>query len=323
MRTLARRHVPWLFVCPLLVAVVSGCTPLKKGSESFTVVLLPDTQYYSEQFPETYMAQTQWIASRAKEDNIRFVIHLGDITDTPGAENEWQVADRAHKVLDGVVPYSVTLGNHDYDRGSKEKRPATLFDKYFPPSRFKKYRWYGGHMGQSNANNYCFFEGGGKKFMVVSLEFAPSDAIIAWASGVINAHKDRQVIVATHYYLRPEGRPSEGSPKGFDGHVGDELWNRLIRKHENIFMVVSGHVVGVRHQTSTNDAGRPVLEILADYQGLPNGGDGWLVTLRFVPEENKIHVQTYSPTLKRTYDNPNFSYTLDYEMGVRPLKKAG
>ena len=93
-----------------------------------------------------------------------------------------------------------------------------------------------------------------------------------WASGIINAHKDRQVIVAMHYYLRPEGRPSEGRPKGFDGYVGDELWNRLIRKHESIFMVASGHVVGPRHQTSKNDAGRPVLEILADFESLPNGG---------------------------------------------------
>ncbi len=323
MQVLMGRRLMLLVVCPLLAVVIGGCATGKTNLESFSVVLLPDTQYYSEQFPETYMCQTQWIASRAKQDNIRFVIHLGDMTDTPGAEKEWQVADRAQRVLEGVVPYSVTLGNHDYDRGSKEKRPATLFNKYFPPSRFQKYPWYGGHMGNSNTNNYCFFEGGGKKFMVVSLEFAPSDAIIDWASGIIRAHKDRQVIVATHYYLRPEGRPKEDRPKGFDGYVGDQLWDKLIRKHENIFMVVCGHVVGIRHQTSTNDAGRPVHEILADYQGLPNGGDGWLVTMRFVPPENKIHVRTYSPKLDRFNDDPHYSYPLDYEMVAKPAKKAG
>ena len=46
------------------------------------------------------------------------------------------------------------------------------------------------------------------------------------------------------------------------------------------------------------------------------------MTLRFVPAENKIHVQIYSPTLKRTYEDLPFAYTLDYDMGVKALKKA-
>ena len=50
--------------------------------ESFTIVLLPDTQNYAEKYPETYIAQTLWIRERRKVDNIKFAIHLGDIVQT-------------------------------------------------------------------------------------------------------------------------------------------------------------------------------------------------------------------------------------------------
>ena len=48
------------------------------AEESFPVLLLPDTQNYSERYPDTYVAKALWIRQHTKEDNIKFVIHLGD-----------------------------------------------------------------------------------------------------------------------------------------------------------------------------------------------------------------------------------------------------
>ncbi|MBN1345468.1 MAG: metallophosphoesterase [Phycisphaerae bacterium] len=327
-----------------VVLVTVGCAAQEK--EPFTVVLLPDTQNYSDKCPETYMAQTEWIKAKAKEENIKFVIHLGDIVQHAENEDEWQRADRAQKVLDGIVPYSMAPGNHDVDKQfstkglkkvTKVTRGTSLYDKYFGPQRFKKYPWYGGHKGASNANNYCFFEGGGMKFMVLSLEFAPSDETLAWANDVVDKHRDRQVIVATHFHLRVGSRPKDVDPYGLKGNVGEAVWNKLIRKHENIFMIVCGHVSGVFHQTAVNDAGRRVHEILADYQRLPNGGDGWLQLVKFVPAEGKIKVIAYSPKLDKyddvwldMYEGKKLdgykgekTYTLEWDMGGRKLKKAG
>ena len=156
--------------------------------------------------------------------------------------------------------------------------------------------------------------------MVLSLEFAPDDAMLAWAAQVVDAHPEHHVIVATHYYTRPEGR-GKGGTYGLDGHGGEELWNNFIRKHGNIFMVVCGHVLGVAHQTSTNDAGKPVHEILCDYQGEANGGDGWLQTLRFVPSEGKIEVEAYSPLLEEHRTGPNETYTLDCDLWKTPAQE--
>jgi hypothetical protein len=120
--------------------------------------------------------------------------------------------------------------------------------------------------------------------------------------------------------MRPEGRDTVcASDYKIEGNSGEQTWQKLIRKQPNIFLVVSGHVLGIGLQTSINDSGGAVIEMLADYQGLPNGGDGWLRTLKFVPKENKIHVTTYSPLLDETNDDPNETFSLDYEMAQQSL----
>ena len=53
-------------------------------------------------------------------------------------------------------------------------------------------------------------------------------------------------------------------------------------------MVLNGHYHGAGgsndgeyHQVSTNDYGKPVIEVLQDFQDYPNGGDGWLRIMTF------------------------------------------
>src|SRR3989338_5749903 len=77
-------------------------------TSSFTIVILPDTQYYSESYPEIFMSQTRWIKEYAQELNIKIVLHEGDITNTNTA-SEWIVAQRSMRVLDGTIPYVITI----------------------------------------------------------------------------------------------------------------------------------------------------------------------------------------------------------------------
>ncbi len=54
------------------------------NAPDFTIIALPDTQYYSENVGGTraaiYTAQTDWIVSQKDYLNIAFVMHLGDVT---------------------------------------------------------------------------------------------------------------------------------------------------------------------------------------------------------------------------------------------------
>ena len=307
------------FAC-CVVARIDGAEEAAPEPESFTVVLLPDTQFYSEKYPASYIAQTLWIRERLVKDNVKFVIHLGDIVQTSTKLPEWKNADRAMEILDGVVPYSVAPGNHDMLVNSRD---TSLYNQFFAPDRFKDREWYGGHMGENNDNNYCYFTAGRMKFLVISLEFAPRDETLQWAANVAKRHPEHRVIVATHCYMRPLGRDTScATSYKVEGNSGEQIWQKLVRQQPNVFLVVSGHVLGVGLQESKNNAGGKVFEMLTDYQGLPNGGDGWLRTLKFVPSENKIHVKTYSPVLDKVNDDAKDSFLLDYSMSPA-RRKAG
>lgn len=100
----------------LFAAVVFGVRLFSQASaadskpadrnEVFTVVLMPDTQFYCQKYPETYIAQTMWIRERVRPDNIKFVVSLGDIVQNAHVEQEWKNANEAARILDGVVPYA-------------------------------------------------------------------------------------------------------------------------------------------------------------------------------------------------------------------------
>ena len=93
--------------------LVDGEPPV--AEEASTIVILPDTQNYSEKFPEIFDAQTRWIAENATPRNIAFVLHLGDITNrnTPA---EWINAKRSMDLLK-AIPFVMATGNHDYSEG--------------------------------------------------------------------------------------------------------------------------------------------------------------------------------------------------------------
>jgi hypothetical protein len=50
--------------------------------------VLPDTQYYSQKYPEIFTQQTQWIVDNAKTQNIVFVSQEGDLVDNYSSEKD-------------------------------------------------------------------------------------------------------------------------------------------------------------------------------------------------------------------------------------------
>src|SRR5690606_32261198 len=106
-----------------------------REDEKITLVLLPDTQMYSERYPDIFHAQTAWIAKNA--DSISFVLHQGDITNRNTVE-QWEVASAAMQRMDGRVPYAFCIGNHDMGTdGSADTRNTDLFNQWFPYSRYR------------------------------------------------------------------------------------------------------------------------------------------------------------------------------------------
>jgi hypothetical protein len=285
-----------------LLMILGGlaCTKPAGSADSqrpFSIVMLPDTQNYLPKWPESFVAQTDWIRRNRDQESIAFVTHVGDVVNDPNGSDEWRVADKAMSQLDGVVPWGVCLGNHDYyDHG--ETRGATGFLQHFGPQRFQKNPWYGG-VSDNGLNSYQLFSAGGTDFVVLHLELGVPDPAIAWAKQVLAKHSSRAAIVSTHSYLH--GLDGVGRSVKEGPNSGEDVWNKLVRDHPQIFMVLCGHITDAveYYQISVNDAGNKVLEMLADYQKRNNGGDGWLRLIRIVPESREIRVRTYSPVLDK------------------------
>ena len=89
----------------------------------FTIIVLPDTQYYSESYPNILNSQMQWIVTNSSALNIQAVLGLGDIVNNGANSTEWTNADAGYKMLDAAhIPYFAAIGNHDYDNNNPPGR---------------------------------------------------------------------------------------------------------------------------------------------------------------------------------------------------------
>jgi hypothetical protein len=296
-----------------------GCIALGSAEQAQpTLVMLPDTQVYCREHPDLFYQQTSWIAANVRTWNIRFVCHVGDIVDG-NDKTQWAVANRAMSMLDGVVPWSVAIGNHDYDLPSDPASPATAFLRYFGPERFKKFPWFRG--ASANGLNSCaVFRLGGRGILVLHLELDVPDGAVQWAESVLKANPGHPVILVTHVYLNDRTRSRDTRPYlRTGGNSGEELWQKLVRTSPQIFMVLCGHwsKPGEWHQVSVNDRGGAVIEMLADYQSRPNGGDGWLRLISFDGRKREIQVRTFSPPLNRFETDNDSQFTLPFPAPLR------
>jgi hypothetical protein len=223
------------------------------------------------------------------------------------------------------LPFGVAPGNHDYD--------ATWSVAGYPPNRAKEWseitptvedmgvlhvggldnfrtvfgentdffrdkHWYISSFngGTSSAQK---FSAGGYDFLHIALEMQPSNAVLDWVESVLAANPGLPTILTTHDYISAAG---ERLPHPLvdltladpDFHnSAEQLWQKLLYRHDQIFMLLCGHQRGQSIRTDNNTKGNPVYQILADYQDRGQAaigagrikkvgiGDGWLRLMRF------------------------------------------
>ncbi|OQX20609.1 MAG: hypothetical protein BWK76_00910 [Desulfobulbaceae bacterium A2] len=298
--------------------------------EPFSIVALPDTQFYSSDHPDIFLAQTRWIVENRQRLNIAFVSHLGDITDAAYEGHQWERALAALDVLDGKLPFGVTPGNHDLYRNIEEESPNEIFVQHLGPrSRyFNNKPWYGG-ASPSGFSSWQKIPAGGGELVFLNLDDNAMGEELVWAQRVLDAHAASPVIMVTHDYMHSVGRMTETYFPEPRRNSGEGLWQTLVRANPQIFMVLCGHVHGQGSQVSRNDAGLEVFELLSDYQMLDNGGNGFLRVMTFDPAAGRIRVRSWSPSLGRNLtedDTPGdgaFTLQLDCAARFAPLANMG
>ncbi len=277
----------------LLVALplAAGCPPAQgdsdsaapAGSEPFSLIVVPDTQYYTLGNPHILDDMMAWAAETVDEHDTAFLLHEGDVTHE-NSEEEWSNARASFDFIEGVLPYAVCVGNHD----EIDDEEHSWFDATFPLEAVSGEPWFGGTYRSDSLDSAWFeFEGGGVPWLIVTLTYGPDEDELAWADGVLADHPDHRAILLTHAYLLPDGTLSS---------VGMRIWNAL-QHHPGLSFVFNGHYTAgeAARKDDQGEAGNTVHQLFFNVQDRPFGGTGLLRIMRFDPAAEAVAVQTYTP----------------------------
>jgi hypothetical protein len=274
---------------------VSAPADFTRGDpEELTLVVLPDTQYYSEKYPQTFLEQTRFVVENREALGIAGVVALGDLVQNAHIPDEWVNAHQALTLLElsgdqkqGGIPYGIVVGNHD-QHPMAHALGTVAFNEWFGAGRFRGRPYYGGHFGADNDNSYFTFGRAQQQFLVLLLEYdeLQQGAIFDWARGVMRAHPSHRVIVGAHYLIDAEARWGEQGRRVYEA----------LREEPNLTLMLCGHMVTEARRSDPKVNGS-VHTLLSDYQSRRDGGEGWLRLLRFFPNQGRVSVFTYSPSL--------------------------
>lgn len=315
----------------------TGWYKLEAGMQGdYSIIQFGDTQSYFAKEPYAYdriPEMFKWMAENQDRYNIGYVTHLGDATQN-NTRFEWDVTREAFDFIEGKIPYSITLGNHDYPspatgvgaelRDSSMFRTTFTYDDYVASYGSDGMNTFGGTFGDEKdlTNMYSLVTIGGVDYIFFALEFAPRDAVLEWVGEVLTKYPERYAVISTHCYFSMNGtlttEDSTVTEQFSDGNEGVEIYEKLITKYPQIILVTCGHSQGdetKQHPHDRGDAfmkspteddfGGDVIQILADcsayaldYPGNSTGfgaDEGLIVMMMFTDGGKTMHTYVYSP----------------------------
>ncbi|AZQ38856.1 Tat pathway signal sequence domain protein [Streptomyces cyaneochromogenes] len=279
------------------VPAVAGAAPAEStapgwrpdsDSRRFTLAVMPDTQYLFDGpsiDKAPVEASLRYLLEHGRKENIVFLSHLGDLTQN-GTQPEVAAISEAFRLLDRRgVGYSVLAGNHDVKSSTDDQRGATPYLDAFGPERFQGKKTFGG-ASPDGYNSFHLFTAAGRQWMVLALDWRLSAKGYAWAEDVLARHPKIPVILTTHELVVEDDSLSA---------YGQQLWDRLIEDHDQIFLTLNGHYWPAGRTTRKNAAGHDVHLHLTNYQNRYFGGAAMIRLYRFDLDRNVIDVETVSP----------------------------
>lgn len=274
--------------------VVAGGHPddVPRSAYDATIAWESDTQYYNEQFIDHQVAIHDYLLERRDDLNVGYLIHTGDIVDDYDQPCQWENASPQYARLDEAgLPYGVLAGNHDVGNHLAD---YSAFSTHFGEARYAGSPWYGGSF-EDNRGHYDLISVAGIDFLMLYMGWDPGEEAIAWMNDVLARYPNRVAVLNLHEYMLTTG--------GL-GPIPQRILDEVVAPNPNVRMVLSGHYHDAFTRVDTfDDDGdgvddRSVYAMLFDYQGLPEGGLGYLRLLHLDNEGERLLVRTYSPSLQ-------------------------
>ena len=264
---------------------------------------------------------------------------------------EWELVKAAISQLDGVVPYSLVRGDHD----------DYMLDDYFNvPEYTSQFEGCGGFYADPDAkqggreknnpdncrywsaisgchdesivNSYKTTEISGTKYLFITYDYHPTPNVINWLDSILGEYPDHKAIITTHAYMKENGEriyefedTGITPASGIDGtNPGQVIWKKVLKKHSNVFMVVSTQKGDeyVNYSTDVGDNGNTVLQVLVnpekyDTREYDNNGNvtswsgeqdiGLVLYMNFSADGEIISFNSYSTLLGKSLKDADFT----------------
>ena len=281
---------------------------------AYSLCLVGDTQIEAHYDTEKFTYIYDWIVENAKSQKIAYVIGLGDIVDKNPPE-EWALVNQHVHKMDGVVPYSLVRGNHDWIPLYNE---AFCTDQYLSTC--------GGIFEEGHIeNSWRTFRAEKTDFLLLTLEYGPRNDVLEWAAEVIEQHPKHKVIITTHAYLTRDGttlHPTSYHSPTLENREnnGSDIWDKLGSQYENVYMILSGHIDEERVVVNQRKGkhGNLVTEMLINPQGISlreagtdEGAIGLITMLYFNEDGSMAEMRTYS-TVRDLYFRDDNQGTISF-----------
>ena len=163
------------------------------------------------------------------------------------------------------------------------------------------------------SNSYRKIEIGNHKYLLITFDYVVKEATLDWANKLISEHPDYKVILSMHSYLNEDGNlltTETNTSSSVKDLQGDTIWEKVVSKHKNIFMVFCGHIRIDEDpivQTRKGDNGNDVIEILVNPQQYDWNVEpgGFIMMLNFMDGGSKLEIEYYSAVKDKYFKEKN------------------
>jgi len=240
------------------------------------------------------------------EKKLKYVFGMGDTTDSRNVDAEYEyAAQEFQKLTDAGIPWQFVQGNHDelpyYDKyfGDSENWDNLDIHYYTGASERPGRQDYYINNPTNLGSFYVNFTICDTDWMFFSLDYGVEDNILDWASEEIWKNPTRRVIITTHAYIDGKGEYVNGTQESCPSEIhntyndGDDIWEKLIRKHRNILLVLCGHCGAddVIWRQDYTDCGTKVTQMLVNPQNFDATMDyktGMVALLHFTEDGRDV-----------------------------------
>lgn len=293
--------------------------PLDIVDNGDCVVIVPDIQYYTNNENRFIYLDAIVDYCNDMQNDISFILQTGDVTNNNQPSQWINAYQHFFSQLPNCVPVIFCLGNHDYGNNGKSITRQSNIPNELTPIRDS---FMTGNLWD-NYLRYVFW--GGKRVLILSLEFAPRNEVLDWADIVIKENHDTPVIILTHAFLNNSGMlydatdnncDNECSQKSYklgNDYINDskEIFDKIVYNNSNVKMIICGHSLSKKYiecLKTYNINNESVYCIMVNYQHYTDGGAGVIGLLYY--NEGLFNLRSFN-TVKRTYGDVNITFELE------------